>query len=110
MTHRHSNILTTSHLLPILVTMVRDKVSEKVTNQSVGDALGIDQSYVSLIRRGLRVPSRDVVVTLARVYEVNQAELMTAYTSEDPHDFAACFNRVVGFPALEVEPVESDSR
>jgi len=84
--------------------------SDKVTNQSVGDRLGIDQSYVSLIRRGIRVPSRDVVVALVEAYNPDQAQLMAAYTSRDPVAFAVCFNRIVGFPEIDVEQVESEPR
>lgn len=90
------------------MTMAND---ERVTNESVGDALGIDQSYVSLIRRGIRVPSRDVVIALVEAYpEHDPAELLAAYTSRDPAAFATCFNRIVGFPEIEVEQVESEPR
>jgi transcriptional regulator with XRE-family HTH domain len=81
-------------------------ISDRVTNQSVADKLGIDQSYVSLIRRGIRVPSRDVVVALVEAYDVSDtdhaAELLAAYTSRDPAAFATKFNRIVGFPETEV--------
>lgn len=77
--------------------------SDRVTNQSVADRLGIDQSYVSLIRRGVRVPSRDVVVALVEAYpEHDPAELLAAYTSRDPATFAACFCRIVGLAPVEV--------
>lgn len=78
-------------------------MKDKVTNQTVGDALGIDQSYVSLIRRGVRVPSRDVVVSLVEAYpEHDPAELLAAYTNRDPAAFAACFCRIVGLAPVEV--------
>jgi transcriptional regulator with XRE-family HTH domain len=84
--------------------------NDRVTNQSVADRLGIDQSYVSLIRRGIRVPSRDVVVALVEAYEVDQGQLMAAYTSRDPVAFADCFNQIVGFSDVEGEQVVSESR
>jgi len=100
MTRRHSNILTTRHSLPILLNMT---ISGKVTNQSVADRLGIDQSYVSLVRRGVRVPSRSVVVALVEAYpEHDPAELLAAYTNRDPAAFAACFCRIVGLSPVEV--------
>src|ERR1044071_8383027 len=75
----------------------------KVTNESVGDALGIDQSYVSLIRRGVRVPSRSVVVALVEAYpDHDPAELLAAYTARDPAEFAAGFCRIVALPLVEV--------
>jgi transcriptional regulator with XRE-family HTH domain len=77
-------------------------ISDRVTNQSVADKLGIDQSYVSLIRRGIRVPSRDVVVALVEAYDVDAGMLLAAYTSRDPAAFSAQFNRIVGFPEIEV--------
>lgn len=77
----------------------------RVTNQSVADALGIDPSYVSLIRRGLRVPSRDIVVALVEAYEdLDSAELLNAYTNPDPAVFAACFRRITGLP--DPDPTE----
>jgi transcriptional regulator with XRE-family HTH domain len=75
--------------------------TDKVTNQSVADRLGIDQSYVSLIRRGIRVPSRDVVVALVEAYDVDPALLLAAYTSRDPDAFSVQFNRIVGFSETE---------
>lgn len=73
-------------------------ISDRVTNQSVADRLGIDQSYVSLIRRGVRVPSRDVVVALVEAYvDQDPARLLAAYVSRDPAAFSAEFNIFVGF-------------
>jgi transcriptional regulator with XRE-family HTH domain len=85
-------------------------MSNRVTNQSVADVLNLDQSYVSLIRRGLRVPSREVVARMLAAYQPDPSDFMAAYLNPDPHVFMRYFNQVVGFDSTEDEPVQSETQ
>jgi transcriptional regulator with XRE-family HTH domain len=73
-------------------------MSNRVTNQSVADVLNVDQSYVSLIRHGHRMPSRHVAARIKASYSVDPSTFLAAYMSNDPQVFAKYFNALVGFP------------
>ena len=83
-------------------------MSSRVTNQSVADTLDLDQSYVSLIRRGLRIPSREVAARIMAAYNLDPSEFARAYLGEDPNVFTPYFNRVVGFDTDQ--EVESEAQ
>ncbi len=46
----------------------------KLTQSSLADTAGYDRSYISYLERGLRNPTREVVLTLARVLDLPLAE------------------------------------
>jgi transcriptional regulator with XRE-family HTH domain len=51
------------------------------TQSSLADAAGYDRSYISYLERGLRNPTRDVVLTLARVLALSPSERDTLLLS-----------------------------
>jgi len=72
----------------------------RVTNASVGQVLDLDQSYVSLIRRGLRVPSREVAARIMAHYQADPIEFTRAYLDSDPMVFAKYFTSLVGLEGV----------
>jgi len=46
----------------------------KLTQSSLADTAGYDRSYISYLERGLRNPTRDVVLTIARVLGLSPSE------------------------------------
>lgn len=50
--------------------------------REVAAGLGIDPSLLSRIERGVKRPTRSQVVTLARILDVDEHELLVAYLSD----------------------------
>lgn len=76
----------------------------RVTNASVGQVLGLDHSTVSLIRHGLRVPSRKTVARIMAAYNPDPSEFMAAFTDPDPQVFAKYFADLVGLGHVLSDP------
>lgn len=66
----------------------------RATNQSVADLIGVDQSYVSLIRHGQRMPSRQLLKRMIETLGMNSAEALTAFLAGQ-EEFSAYFKRTV---------------
>src|SRR5438093_1156987 len=59
------------------------------TQSQLADRAEYDRSYISYLERGLRNPTREVVLTLARVLELDRTEqnkllLSARFAAEDP--------------------------
>jgi len=59
-----------------------------LTQSSLADTAGYDRSYISYLERGLRNPTRDVVLTIARVLDLSASErnkllLSARFAAED---------------------------
>jgi transcriptional regulator with XRE-family HTH domain len=62
----------------------------KLTQSSLADAAGYDRSYLSYLERGLRNPTRDVVLKIAEVLGLSPSErdallLSARFAAEDAH-------------------------
>lgn len=66
----------------------------RATNQSVADLIGVDQSYVSLIRHGQRMPSRRVLKRMIDALGLNSADAMTAFLAGQA-EFSTYFRQAV---------------
>jgi len=52
--------------LPMTVREARDRRKKPLTQEELADKSGVDQTYISLIERGLRNPSDDIKRKLAK--------------------------------------------
>jgi transcriptional regulator with XRE-family HTH domain len=61
---------------------------QHLTQSALADAAGYDRSYISYLERGLRNPTRDVVLTIAGVLELSPSQrdtllLSARYAAQD---------------------------
>jgi len=59
----------------------RFRQERRLTQSSLADAAGYDRSYLSYLERGLRNPTREVVLTIARVLGLSSLERDTLLLS-----------------------------
>ena len=63
--------------------IIKQKRNEKrLPLRTVAAALDIDQAILSKLERGLRNPSRDLVVKMANYFEMNEDDLLVAWLSD----------------------------
>lgn len=58
-------------------TLRRRRLVRELTQQALAEAAGLHLNYISLMERGQRTPSLDVVLKLARGLGVPASELVT---------------------------------
>lgn len=56
------------------------RIDKKTTQEDMADTLGVDNSYVSLLERGARLPSFVTLSKIAAYFGVKPADLVTDYT------------------------------
>lgn len=58
-----------------------------LSQQELADALGLDNSYVSLLERGIRIPSLLTLARIAEVFGVKPVDLITEISKDDKRNF-----------------------
>ena len=59
----------------------------KLTQEELADVLGLDNSYVSLLERGARVPSLLTLDRIAKAFKVKAADLLTEVPRGEKYSF-----------------------
>ena len=67
--------------------MYEYRVEMKMTQEELADLLGLDNSYVSLLERGARVPSLIALDKIARVFGIKPVDLLTEGGKGDKYTF-----------------------
>lgn len=67
--------------------------TKKMTSRRLGELIGRSESYASLLRRGKRMPSTQVVLALVRVFDLDRADVLDAL-AEGPESFGRLVDRV----------------
>src|SRR5262245_4779711 len=81
--------MTTSIPQEPFASLLRTLRQERnLTQSSLADTAGYDRSYISYLERGLRNPTRDVVLTIAQVLDLSPSErnkllLSARFAAED---------------------------
>jgi transcriptional regulator with XRE-family HTH domain len=55
-----------------------------MTNREVADAIGVTESYVSLIRAGKRLPGAAAIVDIVTAFKIDANEFVRAYREGAP--------------------------
>jgi transcriptional regulator with XRE-family HTH domain len=63
-----------------------------VTNEKIGDLIGLSYSAVSRLRRGERLPSIDVMVAIELHFDWSVADQVKVRTSQGPNGYAWSLN------------------
>lgn len=58
-----------------------------LSQQELADELGLDNSYVSLLERGIRIPSLLTLARVAKVFGVKPVDLITETPKQDKKSF-----------------------
>jgi transcriptional regulator with XRE-family HTH domain len=88
-----------------------------ITQSELAESAGYDRSYLSYLERGLRNPTREVVLTLARVLDLPDSErdrllLSAQFAAESPGASATIdlSDRVVELVARSISDLPEPSR
>ncbi|WP_240202932.1 helix-turn-helix domain-containing protein [Burkholderia sp. LMG 13014] len=59
------------------------RLSQHLSQETLGFEAGLDRTYISLLERGLRSPTLDSMVSLARALNVSLTEIAAAIEAND---------------------------
>lgn len=63
------------HMTALTVREARERMKPPMTQEQLADASNVDQTYISLIERLLRVPSKDIKKRLAKALGIAPSRL-----------------------------------
>ena len=81
------------------------RVEMKMTQEELADALELDNSYISLLERGARVPSLITLDRIAKVFGIRPSDLLTEFPKGDKYNFK---QRELRYMIEEGDPVGVD--
>ena len=77
--------------------------THKITNYEFGDAIGCDFTMASRVRRGERLPSRDLLANIVKAYNLDANDALDACVSGE--EFAKYLDEMI-FNPLKVDDAD----